>query len=480
MGAFVEVPDEQCLLAYARGSPSLEDLDIIALSDEGSPVALDEGPDPRPALLVCPPHPRRLYVAVQAALGEGLAVVAAHMVPRDRSQAVAAALGARGSGASPRRADAWPGLDELVRARRRALGGTWEETRRVAVPVDVGAPAYTSVSIAAGECMDVFFVPDDDVGALDAELLDTEGRAVARARGGGDTRGLTVCSGTSLSGSLALRPHAGNGMVAVVMARSPDTFPLEGRVRPDFVAYAAAEPIDAATRGRNEALRAAGLGAPIATKSGFLGSSRRQTTWLDLTAACSRLDIVPGAPVGRVLAEAWDDLGSLLGSAENPSGTVLFVCAKGRVRLDLEGRSAPGPFAVLVRPAGWVTSELGAHPLAASRLLARSARGPRSLFEGAALSVRSIALSSARLSSLEDEVPAGSCLQFTIGVEGDGSGVDLRIVDARSADEIDRGHGETAAGARACASGAAPIRVRVEARSGHGQLHALLGTRRTP
>ena len=36
---------------------------MTAFSDEGNPVAVDEGQDPKPTLLLCPPHPDRLYLA---------------------------------------------------------------------------------------------------------------------------------------------------------------------------------------------------------------------------------------------------------------------------------------------------------------------------------------------------------------------------------------------------------------------------------
>ena len=67
LGAFVDVPLDACLLAYGRASPSLEDIDLAAFAEEGNPVAVDEGPDPKPTILLCPPHPARVYVAAHAA-----------------------------------------------------------------------------------------------------------------------------------------------------------------------------------------------------------------------------------------------------------------------------------------------------------------------------------------------------------------------------------------------------------------------------
>ena len=130
LGAFVEVPADACLLGYARSSSSLDDIDVAAFADEGNPIATDEAPDAHPTILLCPPHPERVYLAVHAASGEGLVALAAQIVPRERAAEVGRVLGARGSrGEGPRPADAWPGLDDHVRAHRVALGGAWEEFR---------------------------------------------------------------------------------------------------------------------------------------------------------------------------------------------------------------------------------------------------------------------------------------------------------------------------------------------------------------
>ncbi|MGH7328830.1 MAG: hypothetical protein ACREJX_10830, partial [Polyangiaceae bacterium] len=51
-GAFVDIAEGACLLAYARASSSLEDIDVAAFGEEGNPVASDEGPDAHPAVVV--------------------------------------------------------------------------------------------------------------------------------------------------------------------------------------------------------------------------------------------------------------------------------------------------------------------------------------------------------------------------------------------------------------------------------------------
>ena len=109
LGGFVDVPRADCLLAYARGSASIEDVDVAIYSDEGTQLAVDEGRDVHPTVLLCPPHPDRVYVAGHVAEGEGVVAVGAQIVPKEQATVVGRSLGARGALADgPRPADAWP------------------------------------------------------------------------------------------------------------------------------------------------------------------------------------------------------------------------------------------------------------------------------------------------------------------------------------------------------------------------------------
>ncbi|MGD0530063.1 MAG: hypothetical protein ABSE49_33315, partial [Polyangiaceae bacterium] len=72
VGGFVDVPKDDCLLGYARGSSTIEDVDIAVYSDEGAQLAVDEGRDVHPTVLLCPPHPDRVYVAAHVVDGEKL------------------------------------------------------------------------------------------------------------------------------------------------------------------------------------------------------------------------------------------------------------------------------------------------------------------------------------------------------------------------------------------------------------------------
>ncbi len=479
LGAFVDIPADVCLLTYGRSSASLEDIDLAAFAEEGSPVAVDEGPDPKPTLLLCPPHPARVYIAAHAASGEGLCVVGAQLVPKDRAAEVGRAAGARGAtGGAPRTPEAWPGLDEQVRMHHAAIGGTWEEQRRVAIAADTRAVSAVGFNVEEGGCSDALVVPDEDVAVVDVDVLDGEGRLIARAKDGGPARSVTVCSPIAVTGSLQVRPHVGRGLVAVVVAKTKAGTSRELLTRPEVAWVAPALPLDATRAARNSALAKAGYGAPSSSQNGLLQLGRRATVPVDLAgaAACTRIDVVAGAPLALVEAAAWDDAGALLATAEGAGDATLFACGKGKARVDLGTRGRPGPYAVLARAERWKDTAFAAHPLAASRMLGRAAVGPLWLFEGGAVSVRHAVLDAAHQYVQNATVPPGQCLRVAIGVEGDGTGLEARLFDAVTGDEVDRSHGQNAASVRACATGTTRT-VRLEVRATAGKLDAVVGER---
>lgn len=478
LGAFVDVPKDACLLAYGRASASLEDIDLAAFADEGNPLAVDEGPDPRPTVLICPPHPNRVYVAAHAASGAGLCVIAAQIVPRDRAQDIGRVAGARGSlGGAPRTPEAWPGLDDKVRAHQVALGGKWDELRRVALGVDARTVSGIAFTVEEGGCSDALLVADEDVAIVDADVMDAEGRLIGRAKDGAGGRSVTVCSPMAVSGTLEVRPHVGRGLVAVVLSKTKPEGARDLANRPDIAWFAPALPLDATRAARNTELGKAGYGAPTSTQSGQLALGRRATSNVELTGgSCTRIDVVAGAPLALVDGAVWDDAGSLLASNEGTDGTTLFACGKGKARVDLGTRGRPGPYALLVRPEIWKDPAFTAHPLAAGRMLARAAAGPNGLLEGAAGIVKFATLDASHQYVQNANVPAGQCLRVAIGASGEGTGVEARLFDSVSGDELDRAHGQTAVSLRACAD-ATPRTLRIEARATAGKLDAIIGER---
>jgi hypothetical protein len=481
LGAFVDLPSDACVLTYARASSSIDDLDLAAFDDEGTLVAVDEGRDPKPTLLLCPPEPARVYVGARVASGEGLVAVAAQTVPRDRADEIGRAFGAHGVlGGGSRPAHAWPGLDDHLRAHRQALGGTWEEFYAREVYLDSRAPTVVSFPVEADQCVDAVLVPGDEVALVEVEAVDDAGRVVARAREGGSDRTLTVCSPMTFRGSLLVRPHVGSGLAAIDLARTRASTARDLTVKPETIWEPATITLDAAKSERGDALAHAGYGAPSSIHAGVLTLGRRTSLPLDVmgaSGACARIDVIAGAPLALVVAQAWSDSGSLMSEEEGVWGTALFACMHGKGQLDLEAHGRSGPFAVTVRPERWRDPAFAAHPLAASRMLARSAAGPAVLHEGIAVSVRAATLEEGKLLAWTETVPPWGCLQVTAGAEGDGSGLELRAFDPVTGEELDRSHAERAVSVRACAPEKKVPDVRFELRVTGGKLDVVVGER---
>jgi hypothetical protein len=482
LGAFVEAPAAACLLVYARGSTSVEDLDVAAFSDEGNPVSVDEGPDPKPILLVCPPHPDRMYVAVHAASGEGLVVLAAQLVPKERAAEVERALGAHGAlGGTPRRPEAWTGLDDLARARRAQLGGTWEDLRRVALPVDARLPSFIGFPLEADQCTDAMVVPDDDVALVDLEVVDAEGHVLARTREGvTGPRGLTLCSTQSLAATLQIRPHVGRGLAAVVLGKSKGEISKESAAA-DTVWLGTPLGLEKRRKDRAAALERSGYGPALRTQQGQLTIGRRTSIGLDGGPGCQRIEVLAGAPAAWLSSRITDERGVILAEAEGPDDATLYACGPSKLRLDVEAKGRGGPYAADVRKEPWAEAAFAAHPQAAARMLTRLAGGTSVPgLGGTPGKITQIALAGGQATTIDELIPEGRCVRFAVGTEGEGTGIEARVFDAATQDELDRGHAARTALLRACAAAGTPRQVRLEVRVTSGKLQVLAASRLLP
>jgi hypothetical protein len=490
-GAFVDVPKGACLLAYARGAASIEDVDVLVYSDDGSIVGADEARDAHPTVLLCPPASERVYVAAHLVAGEGFVAVGAQLVPADRSTVVGRALGARGPVGEEARTDGGaPSVDAFVRDHLVRLGGTWEELRHQDVTLDANAPTIVSLPLETDRCVDATVIPEEVTGSLDIEALDGVARVVARAHEGVGARSLTVCASFAAQGTLLLRPHVGGGRATVVLSRARLERIHDLHVRPEIAWVGAHQSLEKARTDRDEALAVHGYPPARSTTTGLLQLGRRVSVPLDLRAdvdACLRVDIVAGAPLAWITGRVWND-GGLVSSDEASGSLVLFACARGVATVELEALGRPGPFAMLVRTEPRRDPMFGRLPLAASRLLQSAVRGPVDVSEGeleagrvappssiaGRLGVRQLALDSARVVTWEEVVPPAACTRVIVAVQGEGAGVDLQAVDAEHETVLDRAESAEAASVRACAQTGLPRRVRFEARASAGRLDALM------
>ena len=74
-----------------------------------------------------------------------------------------------------------------------------------------------------------------------------------------------------------------------------------------------------------------------------------------------------------------------------------------------------------------------------------------------------------------DFIAAGKCARVTVGVEGEGAGVDLRAFDASDDSDLDRGEAAFSASVRVCAGADTGRSVRFEARASAGKVDAVIG-----
>ncbi|WP_437740147.1 hypothetical protein WMF39_31165 [Sorangium sp. So ce1504] len=478
LGAFVEVPAGECMLAMARVSPTISDVDLFAFEDDGSAFSTDEAADARASILVCPPHPRRLYVMARVMSGAGAVSVGVQGVPVKAADAVARAVGARGrSGDESGRLESWPGLEAKIRARRAAVGARWDDVRRVALPVGSRTASRIGATLDGGRCLDVLVSPSDEVASLEVVAEDETGRVVARARERGQDRSLLLCSAVSVELSIAIRSRGTQGLVAVVVGRSQPGAEAE---------ISGATPIERVTEGRDlaearvdhaRALAGRGYGAPrVSTGAARLGS--RTTLPIELPAGCARIDVLAGKPLADVLAELWSEGHALLGRARGGARATLFTCGRGGpARVDVESMAQPGPFAVEVRKEPEAPPALVAHPLAAARLLGRmSAAGPADA--AGAAGAQAVGLDAARLKILPLPIPANTCAEVIVALDADGAGVDLRLVDT-STGESSLARARHVVSDSRCA-GPAAVPASIELRLAHGKGDALVLIRTSP
>lgn len=481
LGSFVEVPSGDCLLVLARGGKSVSDIDLFVYSDGGDRLASDEAPDARAAVLVCPPHPRRVYVVARSVSGEGIVALGVMPVPTAKAEPVSKAVGVRGRpGEDTGKLAQWPGLERAIRERRASLGSRWEDARRVAVPLSPNAHTAVSAQVDAGRCIDVFIVPSDEVQGVDAFVVDDAGRTIARGKPPGKERGFVVCAPPQAPQTVTVRvrPRISSGLAAVIIGRSEPGAALE-LARSTIVASSV--PLlplaEAVVRheARTETLR---LAKANAVADGALRVGDISTVPLDVAAGCTRIDVIGGAPLGRFALELWGQDDQRIGKAVGGETATTFVCGAARkARLEVIALDRAGPFAVRTRRDQKPGALLGKHPVAASRLLARldAAAGPIDVED--ANSARALVLApNARASEVVD-LGARGCTDIVVAAGASMSDLSLTVDPLRR--PTTESDGLTATHQRICVGGGRnTATVRVEAKRGSGT--ALLLLRRAP
>ncbi|HEX9297512.1 MAG TPA: hypothetical protein VF881_16835 [Polyangiaceae bacterium] len=481
IGGFVAIPSEQCVLAYARGSQGIEDLDLYAYGDDGTILAADEAADPQPAVVICPPHPTRAYFVARIVAGRGIVAVGVHALAPSTAAQVGKALGARGRpGEELGRIEAWPGLEEKVSQHRRIIGAHWEETRRVAVQADARAPTRLSALLDAGRCLDVYVIPSEEFAQLDVSIMDGDDRVLVRAPAMGRDRTAVVCSPVQTPVAIELRPHAGQGLCAVILARS--AVGAERQIAGPIHVYRVAPTSDLSSeRGqRSKPLRALGYADAATVATGNAEVGRRLSYALSLPDGCVRIDVIGGRPLVGIVADVWDASNNLLANATAGDGPTLFACGKaGRGRIDLEALSRAGPFAVEVRRERNAHAALIAHPVAAGRVLSALNNRSELATAGVAADIKIVSLEPSSFKTVDVELADGRCGDVVAALDAGGTGVDLRLLDRQSGEEFALARGRLLAVTRICAVGRARS-IRGEVRLAAGKADALVVMRLAP
>ncbi len=471
LSGLVNVPSGRCALLYARGSAGLEDLDLLVFGEDGSEFGSDEAADANPTLLICPEAEQRLYVSARVVQGRGLLALAVHDVGPSDSEAVRRAV-ARGPKSAASRAESWPGLEASLSAHRRQIGGDWLDLRRVAVPVDARVPTRLSAEIPAERCLDALILPSDDVARLDVDALDDTGRIFARGEGRGDPRWTVICAGEQKTTvSFEVRPQAGRGLALIVLSTSrqtrerlnltPGLFPQGAP--PRALSAAGTLPHSAVAGGERLELK---VGSVQSLPLRFEG--------------CARIDLTPRDPLLGYEARVWSKSGQLLAQVEAIAHAPLFVCAPAAgARLDLLALRRGGALEVQVGKPEAAPSEMQALPLAASRLLSRLRMTRGLALPTAATDLHRVELSREQLLRVELDVARARCLQFFVGVEAGGYGVEIRALDAKSGAELASDRGSESGAVNVCAERKASRPIVVEVRAAQGKAGALWTTRAT-
>src|SRR5450432_332883 len=437
VATLVDLPDSSCAVFIGRATDTVEDLDLLAYGEDGAVLGMDEGPDKTPALLICPPHPGRVYVAARIAAGHGLVAIGVERVePKDAERAANVYHARHRQEENDARLAAWPGLAERVAEHRAHLGGKWQDVRRVAVPLDARIPTRISATVAENRCLHALVLATDELSHVELSALDQNGQILGRAATLGRDRSLVVCSPLETPVTFEFRPQGGRGVAVVVLSQSePGTASeIDDALRVELYASGTLDE----TRQKNAA-RLDGLGYPKAKvlKTGTLQPGRLDSASFALPKGCSRVDVFAGAPVRQISARLWAADDSLIAASEGRAAPVLFACgAGGSVRLDTESLTRPGPYSVELRVEADSSSTLQAYPLAAGRLLAHLLE--RGLIQSGAQSgkITHHSLSPEHLDTEEILVPVGRCVDLTLALGAGATGAEVRMIDSDSGAEL--------------------------------------------
>ena len=440
---FVYLPAHRCALVYARAADSVVDLDLHAFADDGTQFGADEAPDDLPTLMLCGGKiGQRLLVSAKVAQGQGLVALGMHDVAPELRGQVAQSVGARERLSKfDAEEEVWPSLQADITEHLRAVGGSWTDLRRVAVPVDARMPTRLDAEIPKNTCLDVLAVPDDRYLQLDMVVFDAEDRILSRGEEVGGERYAIICSGNDMSlVHVELRPQSGQGLILVALSLSQN----EG-IELDF-------PSGLGVIRTTSALEVPRLRNEVVLQSRKIDLELGRLGIYDFDSrGCQRyfLRAASGSRSFGVAMRAYDPRGRLLGELPALGPQPLTACHQGKVRLELDPSADAKNAELTVTRSPWPMRNWTKAPLSASRALLRAQSVHGSLSNLTLRESTPIELTDTELR----RVPLGGdepgCFTYALGVEEASGWLELRLV-AADGEVLRRAQGRHSTGLSYC------------------------------
>ena len=406
-------PDsKKCTVLLARGSETTSDVDLFVYGDDGTWYGSDERANKDATVVLCPPHPARLYLTARVASGYGRLAIGVATVDKEHADSIERSFaGERLDGPTPRRHGGWPALNEAASARARNMPGQWVHEKQILFPVAPEAPTHFTVALRAHSCSDLLLVPATEVAHLSVSAVPMDGEVLGEAAAFGDARGLLMCSEEPAELTIRVRPHAGQGMVAVLLARA-DFDAVTSSRQAIWLGASAPETLEQAqTQSWKRAERRSRKRARVVAR-GTSATGRRERHPLSAPAACYRYELLSAAPTRSIAGWLWDGAGKMVSKSSGTHRLALYGCGRTH-RVDVEVTERGGKYLVERTRLMNTPPALKTLPIAAARLLA-ALDGISSTTEP---NIQPIPVVSRRLNKVNVVVAGGSCKQviFTLG-----------------------------------------------------------------